>query len=276
MDMSQIVAFMPDLGLLLGAGLLAGFVAGLFGVGGGTVTVPVLFFWFMHMGISADVAMHSAVATSLATIIGTSLSSSRAHEKRGAIDHALLKLWAPFIAFGAVGGALLAAIMSGNSLRGIFGGFLLCVALYMLLAPNGKVLAQQLPSVSSQKILSFVLGVLSSLVGIGGGAVSVPYLSMHNVPMQKAVGTSSAFGVIVAVPGVIGFIIGGWAIEGLPPYSLGYVSLMGLSVLLPATALMAPVGAKLAHSLDKNLLRRIFGGFLTFVAGKMLWGLISP
>lgn len=276
MQLDSLLAFLPQLALLLGAGLVAGFVAGLFGVGGGTVTVPVLFYWFLHMNVPSDTAMHVAVATSLATIIATSIASSRAHERRGAIDRRILDHWAPFIAVGSIVGAALAAVVSGAVLRGLFGGFLLGLAIYMLVGPYGHVLGKRLPSVPWQRLMAGFIGTLSSLAGIGGGAVSVPVMTLYNVPMQKAAGTSSAFGVIIAIPGVIGFIVSGWEHAGLPVFSLGYVNLLALAVLLPTTAIMAPVGANIAHGLNKELLRRMFGVFLTVVAVKMLWSLGHP
>lgn len=272
--MNELVQYLPDLALLVGAGVIAGFIAGLFGVGGGTVTVPVLYYWFTHMGISDDVAMHVSVATSLATIIATSLSSSAAHEKRGAVDHDILKLWGPFIGGGSIVGALLAGLLSGTEMRLIFGSFLVFISGYMLFGKHGKVLRDSLPVANAQRAIAAFIGTFSSIVGVGGGALAVPTLASCNVPMQRAVGTSSAFGVIVAIPGAIGFIISGWGHEGLPPYSLGYVSLMGLLVLLPTTAMLAPIGAKVAHHLNRELLRRLFGGFLLFIAGKMLWGVL--
>jgi uncharacterized protein len=274
--MPDLIQYLPDIALLLAAGCVAGFIAGLFGVGGGTVTVPVLFYWFTHMHASPDVAMHIAVGTSLATIIATSLASSRAHEKRGSVDHDLLKIWGPPIAVGSILGGLLAGYISGTSMRFIFGGFLIFVALYMLLGKEGKVLRQTLPSNNVQRFIASLIGTLSSVVGIGGGAFVVPTLTSCNTPIQRAVGTSSALGVVIAIPGAIGFIIGGWGHEGLPPFSLGYVSLMALVVLLPTTALLAPVGAKVAHRLSRETLRRVFGAFLLFIAGKMLWGVLMP
>lgn len=273
--MNEFIQYLPDLGMLIVAGTFAGFIAGLFGVGGGTITVPVLFYWFSHMNISSDVSMHVSVATSLATIIATSLASSRAHEKRGSVDHDILKLWGPFIGAGSVVGALIAGFMSGISMRLVFGSFLILIACYMLFGKDGKVIRQALPMPNWQRFIAAFIGTFSSIVGVGGGALAVPTLAACNVPMQRSVGTSSAFGVIVAIPGAIGFIISGWGHEGLPPYSLGYVSLMGLLVLLPTTALLAPVGAKVAHKLSRQLLRRIFGAFLLFIAGKMLYGVLT-
>jgi uncharacterized membrane protein YfcA len=263
-----------DFIILVFAGLLAGFLAGLFGVGGGTVTVPILFHWFLHQGISDDIAMHVAVGTSLATIISTSLSSSSAHRKKGSIDDDLLYIWAPFIALGSVMGVILASHFSGEAMRLLFGSFLLTIALYMLFTKEGKVLFPHLPSFWKQRGMAAGIGTLSSLVGIGGGAVSVPVMSLFGVPLRTAVGTSSAFGMLIAIPGTIGFILSGWGLQGLPEYTLGYVSLMGLLVLLPTTAATAPLGAKVAHMLPRKFLRLGFSLFLTFVAGKMLWGLL--
>ncbi len=271
-----LISLLPHLSFLIGAGLVAGFVAGLFGVGGGTVTVPVLFYWFLHMQVPSDVAMHTAVATSLATIIATSLASSRAYERRGSIDHVMLRRWAPFIAVGSIVGAALAAVLSGAVLRGIFGGFLLSLAIYMLFGSYGRMLQNRLPSKPWQRLIAGLIGTLSSLAGIGGGAVSVPVMTFYNVPMQMAAGTSSAFGVIIAVPAVVGLVLIGWDHASLPAFSVGYVNLLALAVLLPATAIMAPIGAGLAQGLSKRLLRRMFGVFLTAVASKMLWGLVFP
>lgn len=276
MQLDFLVSFLPEFAFLLGAGLVAGFVSGLFGIGGGTVTVPVLFYWFLHMDVPADVAMHVAVATSLATIIATSLASSQAYEKRGSIDHVMLKRWAPFMAAGSIIGAALAVVLSGAILRGIFGSFLLGLAIYMLFGPYGHMLQKRLPSDTWQRVIAGLIGIVSSLAGIGGGAVSVPVMTLYNVPMQKAAGTSSAFGVIIAIPAVLAFILSGWENASLPAFSLGYVNLLALSVLLPATAVMAPLGAIVAHRLNKDLLRRMFGVFLSVVAGKMLWGLVYP
>lgn len=275
-QLQSLAHYAPDLVGLVFAGLLAGFIAGLFGVGGGTITVPILFYWFTHMGVSQDHAMHAAVGTSLATIIATSYASASAHEKRGSVDHAILKGWAPYIAAGSILGSVLAGFFSGVALRGLFGGFLLFVAFYMLLAKEGKSLFPALPTGLGRALSAGGIGTLSSLVGIGGGAIAVPLMSLCNVPMQRAVGTSSAFGLIIAIPGTLGFIASGWGKEGLPPLSLGYICLAALIILLPATAFMAPWGAKLAHKLSRALLRRVFAVFLCFIAIKMLWGLFAP
>jgi uncharacterized membrane protein YfcA len=269
--------FLTDVIILTISGLLAGFVAGLFGVGGGTITVPILFHWYIHMGgVSDDVAMHVAVGTSLATIITTSYSSSRAHRQKGSVDDQLLYIWAPFICLGSILGVILAAQFSGAALRGTFGFFLLAIAIYMLFTPEGKTMFGKLPTLWLQRAIAGSIGTLSSLVGIGGGAISVPVMSLFGVPLRMAVGTSSAFGMLIAIPGTIGFVISGLGTEGLPPYTLGYVSFLGLLVLLPTSAFTAPIGARLAHKMDRTFLRKIFSLFLTFVSAKMLWGLLVP
>ncbi|MBI3419007.1 MAG: sulfite exporter TauE/SafE family protein [Proteobacteria bacterium] len=273
MTVPDLVPLLPDLVALVGAGLLAGLIAGLFGVGGGTITVPILFHWFLHIGVPSDQAMHAAVATSLATIIATSTSSARAHKKRGSVDAEIIKSWGPWIASGSTIGVFLAALMGGNAMRGIFGGFLLCIALYMLFTKGTTMVYHQLPTSWAKHAITTGIGVISSLVGIGGGAITVPVMTLCGVPMQRAVGTSSAFGAVIAVPGTIGFILSGWNVVNLPPLSLGYVNLLSLAILFPATALMAPYGAKLAHKLDRAVLRRIFSVFLVFISAKMLWGL---
>ncbi|HVY11954.1 MAG TPA: sulfite exporter TauE/SafE family protein [Alphaproteobacteria bacterium] len=273
MDLHLIV--LPDLIALVGTGLVAGLIAGLFGVGGGTITVPILYHWFKHIGVPPDLAMHAAVGTSLATIIATSASSARAHEKRGSIDHAVVRSWGPYVAAGSLLGVGLASLLSGAEMRGIFGGFLLCVAIYMLCTNEKTVLYNGLPLGWRRGAVAGGIGLLSSLVGIGGGSLSVPVMTLGGVPMPRAVGTSSAFGAVIAVPGTLGFIISGWGLANLPPLSLGYVNILGLAVLLPATALTAPLGAKLAHKLDRTLLRHVFSVFLMFIALKMLWGLFG-
>lgn len=272
----DLMAFLPDVGMLIGAGLIAGVIAGLFGVGGGTITVPILFHWFLHIGVPPDQAMHTAVGTSLATIIATSWSSARAHEKRGSVDHAIVKDWTPFIAGGAMLGVLIASWLSGDAMRGVFGSFLAAIALYMLCTKETTVLYNGMPQGIIKMIATVSIGALSSIVGIGGGSMVVPMMTLGGVAMQRAVGTASAFGSVIAIPGTIGFIVSGWGQANLPPFSLGYVNLLSLAILLPVTALAAPWGAKLAHKLNRAVLRRIFSIFLLFISLKMLWGLITP
>ncbi len=256
---------------VVAAAILAGIMAGLLGVGGGIVLVPVLFWLLSLTAFPPEISMHMAVATSLATIIFTSVSSARAHYKRGAVDLSLLRLWAPGIVLGALSGGLAARFIDGDGLRKIFGGLALLVALNMA-SPKTLVLRGAMPeSRIVNGLISYVTGTLSALMGIGGGTLSVPLLVGFSVEVRRAVGTAAAFGFLIAVPAVIGFVISGWGQEGLPPLSLGYVNLLAAVVILPFTVGFAPLGARLAHSLDPVWIKRLFAVFLTATALKMLF-----
>jgi uncharacterized membrane protein YfcA len=261
-------------GGLSGASIIAGIVAGLLGVGGGIVIVPVLFWLFTLTNFPAELSMHMAVATSLATIITTSISSMRAHHKRGAVDFELLRRWAPALGIGALAGGLAARFFEPSVLTGIFGVVGLLVALNLVI-PKVLVIAEHLPNRVIQTVIAGVIGFVSSLMGIGGGTLGVPTLAAFSYPIHRAVGTASAFGIVIAVPAVIGFIISGWDVPGRPPLSLGYVSLVATAIILPFTTFFAPLGARLAHALAPVWVRRAFAIFLTLTAIKMLSSALS-
>lgn len=255
---------------LLATGAIAGLLAGLLGVGGGIVIVPVLFLLFNALAIPDAVAMHVAVATSLATIIPTSISSARAHHRRGAVDPGLLKLWAPFIFVGAGFGGYISQYIKGDYLTAIFGGIALFVALNMA-NPKKFVIADSLPENPLKNgTIGGVIGTLSALMGIGGGTFSVPALTLYSVPMHRAVGTAAAFGFIIAVPATLGFIYAGWGVEGRPPFSLGYVSIPAALIIFSVTILTAPLGAKLAHAINPRALKLAFAVFLAITSIRML------
>lgn len=266
--------------LLLAAGMLctgavAGVLAGLLGVGGGIVIVPVLFILFDFLDIPAQVSMHLAVATSLATIIPTSISSARAHNKRGSIDLDLLKSWAPLIFIGALVGGILSKFLTSSSLTLIFGVIALLVSINMAL-PKKIVISETLPgSIVGKGILPSFIGGFSALMGIGGGTLSVPILSAFSFPIHRAVGTASAFGLVIAIPAVFGFIWSGWAAELRPPYSLGYVNIPAALLIFSVSIFTAPLGAKLAHSLNPTNLKRAFAAFLFITSVRMLWVALS-
>jgi len=256
--------------LLVATGAVAGVLAGLLGVGGGIVIVPVLFLMFDVLDIPQNVAMHIAVATSLATIIPTSISSARAHHKRGSIDTGLFKSWAPFIFLGALIGGLLSRVFDSTTLTAIFGAVALLVAVNMVL-PKQIILAQSPPiSTVGRATTGFGIGGFSALMGIGGGTLSVPILSMMSFPVHRAVGTASAFGLVIAVPAVVGFIWSGFGVEGRPPYSLGYVSIPAAVLIFSASVFTAPLGSRLAHWLSPKYLRLAFAAFLFLSALRML------
>lgn len=260
---------------LLAAGLGAGLLAGLLGVGGGIVIVPALFHAFALLDIDEAVRMHLAVGTSLATIVPTSIVSARAHWRRGSVDLAALRLLAPSVFLGALAGTVIAGAVRGTVLTALFATVALIVAANMALRPEGWILREKLPSLGPLRAIGAAIGALSAMVGIGGGTFSVPVLSACSIPIRLAVGTASAIGLMIAVPGSAGFIFVGFDVPALPPGSLGYVNLIGFALIVPATMLAAPWGARLAHVLPARSLRRAFAFFLFLTALRMFYGLLT-
>lgn len=256
--------------ILLLAGVAAGLIAGLLGVGGGIVLVPVLYHLFAVMGIDESVRMHVAVGTSLTTIIATSIASIRAHYKRGAVDLALLRSWGPAILIGTIIGGAIAGKVGGPVLTGIFGIMATLIGLYMALVQKTVTVSNRLPGVIGACSLGGLIGAISTMMGIGGGTLSVPILSLFGYPIHRAIGTAAAIGFIIGVPGTLNFMISGWNVDRLPPYSLGYVNLLGAALIIPASMLLAPFGARLSHRLNTRKLRTIFGIFLIITAGRMV------
>jgi uncharacterized protein len=251
-------------------GVISGILAGLLGVGGGIVIVPVLFWVLTLFHFPASITSHLAVATSLAIIIPTSISSMRAHAKRGNVDHALLNLWGPAVFVGALIGGIMSKFIPGGGLRLVFGvvGLLVAVNLSM---PKHLVISEHLPkSALVNRAIATVIGFISSLMGIGGGTLSVPTLASFSFPVHRAVGTSSALGLLIAIPGVAGFIWAGLGVAGRPPLSLGFVSLPAVLIIAPISYLLAPWGAHLAHALNARYLKLAFAFFLAITAARML------
>ncbi len=257
--------------MLLTVGLVAGVLAGLLGVGGGIVIVPSLYLLFNYLNIAPDILMHLAVGTSLATIIPTSIRSVLKHNSRDAVDIGILKHWGPWLFAGALLGTIIAAYISTGGLILIFGCIGLTVALHMVLSSPDMTIADRLPQGPLGSALPLVTGAISTLMGIGGGTLGVPTMTLFNVPIHRAVGTASGFGVIIAVPATIGFVVNGWDAANLPLYSFGYVSLIGFGLIVPATLLAVPLGVKLAHWLNPTMLRRAFALFLALTSLRMLW-----
>jgi len=260
--------------LLLAAGAVAGLTAGLLGVGGGIVIVPVLWHLFASLGIDEAVRMHVAVGTSLATIIATSASSVRAHHKRGAVDFDLLKSWGPWIFLGVIAGTAIAGHVRGPVLTAVFATVAAIVSLHMGFGRPEWRLAENLPTGAPKGLLAACIGAVSAMMGIGGGTLSVPILSLFGYPIHRAVGTAAAIGFIIGIPGALGFIWSGWGVQNLPPFSLGYISLIGFILILPTSTLLAPVGARLAHGLNTRNLKRVFAVFLGFTALRMFYDLL--
>ncbi len=266
----SVLTYLPLVFGLVGASVFAGILAGFLGVGGGIVLVPAMFWMFSLVDFPASLTMHMAVATSLATIIFTAISSARAHYKRGGVDLDLLRLWGPPIALGALAGGLAARWIDPAGLRMVFGCVGLLVSLNFCL-PRSLVVGQALPaSRSANAGMAGSIGFVSSLMGIGGGTLGVPTLAAFSFPIKRAVGTAAAFGLIIAVPAVVGFVVSGFSVPDRPPLSLGYVSLPAVLVIIPFTTALAPYGAKLAHKVDPKWVKRGFAVFLGITSLRML------
>ena len=266
---------MPDMSLLLAMGALlvviggfAGVLAGLLGVGGGIVLVPAFFYAFQTLGYGGPQLMQVCLATSLATIIVTSVRSVLSHNRKGAVDWEILRGWAPGIVVGAVLGMLAAASLRSSTLQGIFGVLALVVAFYLGFGREKWRLGEEMPKGAARLAMSPGLGFLSVLMGIGGGSFGVPIMSLYGTPIHRAVATAAGFGVIIAVPSVIGFLF--LNIDGAPPYTLGAVNGPAFAIVIAMTLITAPWGVKLAHAMDPKPLKRIFAGFLALVALNML------
>ncbi|MCG8668116.1 MAG: sulfite exporter TauE/SafE family protein [Pseudomonadales bacterium] len=252
-------------------GVVAGLIAGLLGVGGGIVIVPVLIFTFQLLQFSEQVLTHMAVGTSLATIIITSFGSVKQHHAKGAVRWDIFKSLAVGLAIGAFAGAEVADLLNGRILQILFGGFALLIAMQMALglAPNAR---RGLPNQVGLMASGGVIGVASAVFGIGGGSLTVPFLTLCNVKMQEAVGTSSAGGMPIAIAGAIGFVLAGWGVQTLPSFSVGYIYLPALLGIGITSIIFSQVGAKLAHRLPATTLKRCFAVILVFVGIKLIIG----
>ncbi|KAJ57190.1 membrane protein [Actibacterium mucosum KCTC 23349] len=256
------------LGLVM-ASVVAGLLAGFLGVGGGIVLVPVMVWMFGFIQFPAELAMHMAVATSLATIIFTAVSSARAHHSKGYVLGPILKSWGPFVALSALAGGLLARYIDPDTLTLIFAVVAVLVSINFLRS-SPLVIADQLPTrLSANAAIAGGIGLTSSLMGIGGGTLGVPVLSAYSVPVKKAVGTSAAMGLLIAGPAAIGFLVSGAGVAGRPPFSLGYVSVPAVLLIIPITMYLAPVGARLAHKVEPAWVKRGFAAFLALTAARM-------
>ncbi len=249
-------------------GAIAGVLAGLLGVGGGIILVPAFFFGFTFIGFQSPQLMQLCLATSLATIIVTSLRSVMAHHRKGAVEWQILRDWTPGIVVGAAIGVWIAASLQSQALQMIFGVLGMIVGVYMAVGKMTWRAGDAMPSGPLRWIMSPIVGFLSVLMGIGGGSFGVPIMTLFNVPIHRAVATAAGFGVIIAVPSVIGFMF--VDVKGAPPWSIGAVNIPAFALIVMMTMLTAPYGAALAHRLDPKPLKRVFGAFLIIVALNML------
>lgn len=260
-----------DLPMLLLSGAVAGTLAGLLGIGGGVIIVPIVTLLFEGQGVPHALAIKMALGTSLATIVVTALSSIYTHHRKGAVEWGLFRIMGPAVFVGSLIGAWLADIIPGDTLYVAFILFLFAVSLQMALS---RVSAHRgLPAPPVLAAVSTTVGTLSALMGIGGGAMHVPFLSFCGVPVKRAIATAAAVGLPLSLSATIGYVIGGLDESGIPPGSIGYVNLPVFGGVVAASLLFAPLGATLAHKLPDLLLRRLFAVFLFFLASRMAYNL---
>lgn len=258
----------------LALGAFVGFFAGLLGVGGGGIMVPILTTLFAAQGVPREHLVHLALGTSMAAIVVTSVASLRAHHKHGAVRWDIVRGVAPGVLLGTFGGTFIASRVPTTPLAIFFGCFMAYVALQMILNVKPKP-SRELPGTAGLAGVGGVIGVISALVAIGGGSLSVPFMTWCNVKMQNAIGTSAAIGLPIAVAGAVGYLINGWGSGGLPEWSAGYVYLPALILLSALSSFTAPIGARLAHKLPVATLKKIFAGVLVLLSTKMLHTVLS-
>lgn len=266
--MPDMIDLLPLIALLIAIGAFAGVLAGLLGVGGGIVLVPAFFYTFSSLGFGGSQVMQLCLATSLATIIVTSLRSLNAHHKKGAVEWEILRTWGPGIVLGAILGVAVATQLRSDVLQMLFGGLAICIGFYMAFGQSEWRLGDTMPKGVRRAVGSPLIGVLSVLMGIGGGSFGVPVMTLYGVAIHRAVATAAGFGVIIAVPAVIGFLFA--PIENAPPFTVGSINVPTFFLIIAMTMLTAPFGASLAHRMDPKPLKRVFGGFLILVALNML------
>jgi len=259
---------------VIAAGLLTGILAGLFGVGGGAVIVPVLYEVFRVLDVSPDVRMQLCVGSSLAIIVPTTVRSYFAHRAMGAVIPQVMRLWSPPAVLGVVVGSLVAAWAPGGLFKISFVMFAAFVSAKMFVGRNWS-LGANLPGRPTQRVFGFLTGLVSSLVGVSGGSISNALLTLYGIPIHQAVATSAGIGVPITIVGSVGYILAGWRfIPVLPPLSLGFISLIGMALMAPVSSLTAPYGARMAHRLSNRQLEIAFGVFLILASLRFIASLL--
>jgi len=260
--------------IIASASSVAGVLAGMLGIGGGIVIVPMLYYLLTYFGFDQAIIMHVAVGTSLFIIIPTGLRSAFEHSKRGSFNQSIFKKWFIPIALGSILGSYLAGISTFKGLTLLFATLALLVS-YQMFRSSRKDETLRTIRHPLLNISPFFIGIFSSMMGIGGGNLSVPIMSYMGIEIRKAIGTSSALGIVIAIPGSIGFMISGYSLPSLPDYSLGYVNLLYAGLIIPLTILFVPFGVRLAHRFERNRLQTIFSVLLAITAIKMFGDIFS-
>lgn len=266
--MPDLASLLPLALVLVAIGAAAGVIGGLLGVGGGIVLVPAFFYAFQSLGYGGDHLMQICVATSLATIVVTSLRSINGHNAKGAVDWATLRAWGPGLVVGAVLGVVVATQVKSVVLQAVFGALAGLAGLYMAFGRDHWRLAPAMPGPVGAGAVSGGVGFFSAMMGIGGGTFGVPLMTLFAMPIHRAVGTASGFGVLIAVPSVLGFLL--MSVEDKPPLTIGAVNLPAYLIVIGSTLITTPWGVRLAHAMNPKPLKRAFAVFLTLVALNML------
>ncbi|MES2543033.1 MAG: sulfite exporter TauE/SafE family protein [Pseudomonadota bacterium] len=266
--MPELATLLPMIVALVAIGAFAGVVGGLLGVGGGIVLVPAFFYAFGQLGYGGDQLMQICVATSMATIVITSLRSVSSHNKKGAVDWDVLKTWGPALVIAAAVGTFVAGKVSSMTLQAVFGGLAGLAGLWMAFGRDSWRLGEHMPGQPVRSLLAGAVGFFSAMMGIGGGTFGVPLMTLYGLPIHRAVATASGFGVLIAVPSVLGFLL--LPVADAPPYTIGAVNLPAFLVVIGTTLLTTPLGVRLAHAMNPKPLKRAFAVFLTLVALNML------
>lgn len=259
--------------MLIAAGAVSGLLAGIFGIGGGAVLVPVFYQLLGVAGVDPAVIMHLAVGTSTAIIVPTSLRSFAAHRKRGAVDMQLLKGWIIALPTGAILAAVVAARVSSETLRLIFAVISIMLALRMIFLHSRLHFGSELPGNPARFGVGVFIGLVSGLMGVGGGVLNNTYMTLYRRPIHQAVATSAGVGVLISIPALFGYIWAGWGDAGLPPFSTGFVNWIAVALIMPVAMVVTPFGAQLAHAMSRRQLELGFAIFLLCVSARFFYSL---
>jgi uncharacterized protein len=261
---------------LIGGGVIAGLLSGLFGVGGGGILVPVLYELLGVLGVPVEIRMHVAVGTTFAIIVPTGLRSTMAHYRRGAVDLKVLRTLGSAVAGGVLVGLVAARFAGDETMKSVWVFSAVLIALYQFFGNKEWRLGDDLPGPAVQIPVGMCVGLLATLMGVGGAAYIVPYMTLYGRPVHQAVGTAAGISSLVAVPAMLGYMWAGWGAPGLPPGSVGYVSLIGAAAMIPSSLLAAPLGVRIAHGLTRRQLEISFGLFISLVALRFILALVWP
>ena len=275
MDGIELATLLPVIGALIVAGALIGLLAGVFGIGGGAISVPVFYELFRALGYPEDLWMPMAVGTSLAVIIPTSLNSARGHYLRGTVDMDLIRIWAVPVVLGVLAGSAIARFAEPIVFQIVFILVAGTNAAKLLTGGKGWRVAEGLPGRGVLVGYGGIIGLLSALMGIGGGAITNLILTLHGYDIRRSISTAAGVGVLIALPGTIGYMLAGWGKPGLPGDAIGYVSLLTFALTIPTTLLTTRLGVRLAHTLSKRVLETGFGLFLLTVCARFIWDMFA-